>query len=54
MRIALNQVATPPAAAGVDWDGQSRPAGSTDLGADEYAATSTLPNPSANLRIIRE
>lgn len=52
--VLLNQVATPLSAAGVDWDGQSRPAGSTDIGADEYyAGTSTGPNPPANLRIIR-
>jgi hypothetical protein len=50
----LNQVAAPPAAAGMDWDGQARPAGSTDLGADESAGTAATP-PSAprNVRIIR-
>jgi hypothetical protein len=52
--VLLNQVATPLSAAGADWDGQSRPAGSTDIGADEHAATSTLPNPPENLRIIRD
>ncbi len=52
--ILLNKVATPPSAAGADWDGQSRPAGSTDIGADEYSAGTTSLNPPANLRIIRD
>jgi hypothetical protein len=50
----LNKVAAPPAAAGVDWDGHVRPAGSSDIGADEYSSgtTSTSPNAPANLRIV--
>ena len=32
----LNKVASPHAAAGFDWDGQPRLAGSTDIGADEF------------------
>ena len=51
----LNKVAAPPAAAGVDWDGHARPAGSTDIGADEYSTgiNPTSPNPPANLRIVK-
>jgi hypothetical protein len=54
--VLLNRVATPPAPAGVDWDGHARPAGSTDIGADEYSTgtTPTTPNPPANLRIVKE
>ena len=53
--VLLNQVAAPPPAAGVDWDGQSRPAGTADIGADEYLAGSpTPPYSPANLRIIRD
>jgi len=51
--ILLNKVATPPPAAGADWDGQSRPAGSTDIGADEYSAGPSTLSPPGNLRIIR-
>jgi hypothetical protein len=41
-------------AAGADWDGQSRPAGAADLGADEYGgAAETPPDAPRNLRIIR-
>jgi hypothetical protein len=48
----LNKVAVVPTAAPVDWDGQPRPAGSADIGADELATgTSTPPNPPANLRV---
>ena len=54
--VLLNKVAVPPAAAGVDWDGHTRPTGSTDIGADEYSTggTTTTPNPPANLRIVRD
>ena len=53
--VLLNQIATPLSAAGVDWDGHSRPAGSTDIGADEYSAVPpTLPTPPTNLRIIHD
>ena len=53
--VLLNKVASPPAAAGVDWDGQARPTGSTDIGADEYSTGTipTIPNPPANLRIVK-
>jgi len=48
----LDKVATPPAAAALDWDGQTRPAGLTDIGADEHV-TGTPPNAPQNLRIAR-
>jgi hypothetical protein len=49
----INQVATPPDVAGLDWDGQTRPAGATDLGADEAGgASDTPPTAPQNLRII--
>ena len=53
--VLLNKVAAPPAAAGVDWDGHARPAGSTDIGADEYStgSTPTPPNAPVNLRIVQ-
>lgn len=47
----LDRIATPLAAAGPDWDGQPRPAGATDIGADE-AGTPPLSAPN-NLRIVR-
>jgi hypothetical protein len=45
-----DQIATPIPEAGQDWDGQFRPAGATDIGADEYTPR---PGPRApgNLRI---
>ena len=54
--VLLNKVSAPPSAAGVDWDGHARPAGSTDIGADEYStgSTPTIPNAPANLRIVRQ
>ncbi|MDP9322254.1 MAG: hypothetical protein M3P13_01360 [Acidobacteriota bacterium] len=52
--VLLGQVSVPPPAAGVDWDGESRPAGSTDTGADEYSVgTSTPPIPPTNLRVVK-
>jgi len=49
----IDQVASPRAEAGPDWDGQTRPAGTTDLGADEYvAASGSVPTAPRNLRII--
>jgi hypothetical protein len=53
--VLLSQVPAPLPAAGVDWDGESRPAGSTDTGADEYSVvSSTPPVPPANLRVVRD
>jgi hypothetical protein len=49
----LNKVASPPAAAATDWDGQPRPAGSTDLGADELVPSGPLPTAPTNLRVTR-
>jgi hypothetical protein len=51
--VVLNKV-TAPVAAGVDWDGQPRPAGTADIGADEYSTgtTPTAPASPANLRIV--
>lgn len=53
--VLLSQVAAPRPAAGVDWDGESRPAGSTDIGADEYSlGAPTPPIPPTNLRVVRD
>jgi hypothetical protein len=46
--VLRDRVATPIPAAGPDWDGQIRPAGATDLGADEYVAL----GPPRGLRIV--
>jgi hypothetical protein len=46
----LNMIATPRAAAPLDWDGEPRPAGATDIGADEVARTLAAPS---NLRVVR-
>jgi hypothetical protein len=49
----LNQVASPIPAAGLDWDGHVRPAGATDLGADELGgAEPTLAAPTG-LHIVK-
>jgi hypothetical protein len=49
----LNQVVTVPSNAGVDWDGDARPAGSGDLGADEYiSGPGTVPHPPQNPRVV--
>ena len=49
----LNQVSAVPANAGVDWDGDPRPAGSADLGADEYVSgPGTVPPPPQNPRVV--
>jgi hypothetical protein len=48
--VLLNKIASPPAAAGFDWDGQPRPAGATDLGADEAGTPITSPR---NLRVVQ-
>jgi hypothetical protein len=48
----LDKIGSPLPAAGVDWDGQPRPAGATDVGADERTASVT-PTVPQNLRIVR-
>ena len=48
--VLLNQVIVVPASAPVDWDGQPRPAGSTDIGADERTI---LPDAIKGLRLNR-
>jgi hypothetical protein len=51
----LNKVTSPPAAAGFDWDGQPRLAGSTDIGADELVTGSgTVPTAPTNFQVIRQ
>jgi hypothetical protein len=52
--VLLNQVPVPLPAAGLDWDGDPRQAGSADTGADEYSVGgSTLPIPPTNLRVVK-
>jgi len=49
----LNQVTTVPVNAAVDWDGESRPAGAADIGADEYqSGSSALPHVPQNVRVV--
>ena len=48
--VLLDKIAAPPAAAGLDWDGHPRPAGATDIGADELALAISTPR---NLRVVR-
>lgn len=48
--VLLDQVASPAPAAGFDWDGEARPSGATDIGADEHRP-STPPSAPVNLRI---
>jgi len=51
----LNKIASPPSAAAADWDGQPRPAGTTDIGADELVSgTGTVPAAPTNLRLTRQ
>jgi hypothetical protein len=49
--VLRDKVASPPASAGPDWDGQPRLPGSTDIGADE-AAAAPIPSTPQNLRIV--
>jgi hypothetical protein len=49
--VLLDKIAAPPAAAGADWDGQPRPAGTTDIGADEAGALAV--STPRNLRVVR-
>jgi hypothetical protein len=49
-QVLLDRIATPMPNAGRDWDGHVRPAGATDIGADEQAGR-TPPNPPANVHI---
>jgi hypothetical protein len=46
--VLLDKVASPPGSASTDWDGQARPAGATDIGADEAVA----PAAPRTLRIV--
>jgi hypothetical protein len=49
----LNKIAMPPANAPVDWDGHARPAGATDIGADEFlGGTGSPPSAPQGLRIV--
>lgn len=48
----LDKIAVPIPAAGPDWDGQTRPAGTTEIGADEYVPTVVPPLPPQNLRVV--
>jgi hypothetical protein len=48
--VLLNQVIAVPSSAPMDWDGQPRPAGSADIGADEF--TAILPDAVRGVRII--
>jgi hypothetical protein len=48
--VLRDQIATPIPEAGQDWDGQFRPAGATDIGADQYTPGGG-PAPPQNLRI---
>jgi hypothetical protein len=47
--VLVNQVIAVPAGAPLDWDGQARPAGAADIGADELSTG--LPSAVRNLRI---
>jgi hypothetical protein len=46
----LDMIVTPRAAALLDWDGEPRPSGATDIGADEAVSPLVAPR---NLRVIR-
>jgi hypothetical protein len=48
---ALDKVGNPPSNATTDWDGETRPAGATDVGADELVPLAAPPSP-RNLRIV--
>jgi len=48
---ALNKIAAPPSAAPTDWDGDPRPSGATDIGADELVVHQPPPAPQ-NLRVV--
>ena len=48
---ALNKIAVPAAASPMDWDGETRPAGATDVGADELVALAPPPAPQ-RLRVV--
>ena len=51
--VLLNQVTSPIAAAGVDWDGDARPMGATDLGADELTTAETTLAAPTGLHIVK-
>ena len=48
---ALNKIPAPPSAAPTDWDGDPRPSGATDIGADELVVHQPPPAPQ-NLRVV--
>ena len=49
----IDKVASPLSAAATDWDGDVRPAGATDIGADEYTGSAgTPPTAPRNIRLI--
>ena len=48
---ALNKIASPLAGALTDWDGDTRPIGTTDIGADEFVALAPPPSPQG-LRVV--
>jgi hypothetical protein len=49
----LNQVTAVPANASLDWDGDARPVGAADLGADEYmSGPANIPRPPQNPRVV--
>ena len=48
---ALNKIASPLVGALTDWDGEARPVGATDIGADEFVALAPPPSPQG-LRVV--
>jgi len=49
----LNKVTTVPVNAATDWDGDTRPNGAADIGADEYqSGSSALPDVPKNVRVV--
>jgi hypothetical protein len=50
--VLLNQLAIVPTNAALDWDGQPRAVGTTDIGADEYVENAMPPSAPTNLRVI--
>jgi len=49
----LNKVTTVPVNAATDWDGDTRPSGAADIGADEYqSGSSAFPDVPKNVRVV--